>query len=112
MKRKLSYRVWMAILLAALAGLIPLRLLLLRTLPQETAADKRAWLLWASALLILAIALLFALIWLALKDIRQIQEQYRKAHREAFEEMTAQIRADYQRKRARERGSEDGVERR
>lgn len=110
MKRKLSYRAWMAILLAALAGLIPLRLVLLRALPRETADDKRMWLIWASLLLIVAVALLFALIWLALKDIRQIQEQYRRAHREAFEEMTEQIRADYRRKQAQQRGSHNGAE--
>ncbi|MDM7460147.1 MAG: hypothetical protein P3X24_000615 [bacterium] len=110
MKLKLSYRAWMAVLLVLLMGLIPLRLTLLRLLPRETAADKRAWLLWASLLLIVAVALLFALIWLALKDIQQIQEQYRKAHREAFEELTEQIRADYRRKQAQQRGEQNGAE--
>ncbi len=110
MKLKLSYRAWMAVLLALLMGLIPLRLVILRALPRETAADKRAWLLWASLLLIVAVVLLFALIWLALKDIQQIQEQYRKAHREAFEELTEQIRADYRRKQAQQRGGQNGAE--
>ncbi|MCX7924799.1 MAG: hypothetical protein N2554_03190 [Fimbriimonadales bacterium] len=110
MKRKLSYRAWMAILLGALVGLIPLGLVLLRMLPRETAADKRAWLLWASLLLIAAVVLLFTLIWVVLKDIQQIQEQYRKAHRAAFEEMTEQIRADYLRKQAQQRGSQNGAE--
>ncbi|GIV07328.1 MAG: hypothetical protein KatS3mg017_0530 [Fimbriimonadales bacterium] len=110
MKRKLSYRAWMAILLGALASLIPLGLFLLRLLPRETAADKRAWLLWASLLLIAAVALLFALIWIVLKDIQQIQQQYRKAHREAFEEMTQQLRADYHRKQAQQQGSQNGAE--
>lgn len=110
MKRKLSNRVWMAILLAALAGLIPARLLLLRALPQETADEKRMWLMAASVLLIAAVGLLFALIWLALKDIREIQEEYRKAHREAFEEMTEQIRADYQRKQAQRRDKHNGAD--
>ncbi|MCS7207979.1 MAG: hypothetical protein NZ874_00215 [Fimbriimonadales bacterium] len=111
MERNLSYRVWMAVLLGALVGLIPLGLVLLRLLPRETAADKRAWLLWASLLLIVAIVLFFALIWVVLKDIRQIQEQYRKAHREAFEEMTEQLRADYRRRQAQQQGSRNGVER-
>lgn len=110
MKRKISYRAWMAILLGALAGLIPLGLFLLRLLPRETADDKRMWLLWASLLLIAAVGLLFALIWIVLKDIQQIQEQYRKAHREAFEEMTEQLRADYRRKQAQQRGSQNGAE--
>ncbi|MFN3689549.1 MAG: hypothetical protein ACK4UU_01335 [Fimbriimonadales bacterium] len=110
MKLKLSYRAWMAVLLVMLMGLIPLRLIILRALPRETAADKRAWLLWASLLLIVALALLVALIWLALKDIKQIQEQYRKAHREAFEELTEQIRADYRRKQAQQRGERNGAE--
>jgi len=110
MKRKLSNRAWMAILLAGLVGLIPARLFLLRALPQETADEKRIWLIAASALLIVAVGLLFALIWLALKDIREIQEQYRKAHRAAFEEMTEQIRADYQRKQAQQRGKQNGAE--
>ncbi|MCX7993016.1 MAG: hypothetical protein N2651_05055 [Fimbriimonadales bacterium] len=110
MKRKLSYRAWMAILLGALVGLIPLGLVLLRLLPRETAADKRAWLLWASLLLVVAVTLLFTLIWVVLKDIQQIQEQYRKAHRAAFEEMTEQIRADYRRKQAQQREGQDGVE--
>jgi len=64
----------------------------------------------ASALLVIAVGLLFALIWLALKDIQQIGEQYRKAHREAFEEMTEQIRADYRRRLEREQGSKNGAE--
>ncbi len=110
MKRKLSYRAWMAILLGALAGLIPLGLILLRLAPRETADDKRMWLLWASLLLVVAVGLLFALIWIVLKDIQQIQEQYRNAHREAFEEMTEQIRADYRRKQAQQRGSRNGAE--
>ncbi|GIV05771.1 MAG: hypothetical protein KatS3mg016_1346 [Fimbriimonadales bacterium] len=110
MKRKLSNRVWMAILLAALAGLIPARLFLLRALPQETADEKRIWLMTASALLIGAVGLLFALMWLALKDIREIQEQYRKAHRAAFEEMTEQIRADYRRKQAQSQGKQNGAD--
>ncbi|MCS6919511.1 MAG: hypothetical protein NZM28_07050 [Fimbriimonadales bacterium] len=110
MKSKLSYRAWMAILLGALVGLIPLGLILMRVLPRETAADKRAWLLWASLLLVAAVVLLFALIVIVLKDIQQIQEQYRKAHREAFEEMTEQLRADYRRKQAQQRGSQNGVE--
>jgi ABC-type nickel/cobalt efflux system permease component RcnA len=110
MKRKLSNRAWMAILLAALVGLIPARLFLLRALPQETADEKRVWLIAASALLIVAVGLLFALIWLVLKDIREIQELYRKAHRAAFEEMTEQIRADYQRKQAQQRGKQNGAD--
>jgi ribulose-phosphate 3-epimerase len=110
MSKRLSYRAWMAILLGALVGLIPLRFVLLNALPRETADEKRLWLLAASALLVIAVGLLFALIWLALKDIQQIGEQYRKAHREAFEEMTEQIRADYRRRRERERGSKNGAE--
>jgi ABC-type nickel/cobalt efflux system permease component RcnA len=110
MSKRLSYRAWMAILLGALVGLIPLRFVLLNALPRETADEKRLWLLAASALLVIAVGLLFALIWLALKDIQQIGEQYRKAHREAFEEMTEQIRADYRRRREREQRSKNGAE--
>lgn len=109
MKRP-SYRVWMAVLLGALVALIPLRVVVLNALPRESADEKRLWLLAASALLIAAVALLFGLIWLALKDIKQITEQYRRAHREAFEEMTEQIRADYRRRRERERGTANGAE--
>lgn len=110
MKGNRSYRIWMAILLAMLVGLIPLRMALMRWLPHETPADKRVWLLWMGALLMVAIAFLIALIWLVLKDFQQIAEQYRKAHREAFEEMTEQIRADYRRKQ-QERTSRNGTQR-
>lgn len=110
MKRTLSYRVWMAIVLGALGALLLLGRLWLLQLPRETADEKRLWLLWASLLLIAAIALLFTLIWIVLKDIQQIQAQYRKAHREAFEEMTEQLRADYRRKQAQQRGSRNGAE--
>lgn len=108
--RRFSYRVWMAILLGALVALVPLRVVVLNALPRESADEKRLWLLAASALLIAAVALLFGLILLALKDIKQITEQYRKAHREAFEEMTEQIRDDYRRRRERERGTANGAE--
>ena len=91
-------------------GLIPLRFVLLNALPRETADEKRLWLLAASVVLVIAVGLLFALIWLALKDIRQITEQYRQAHREAFEEMTEQIRADYRRRQERERGRRNGAQ--
>ena len=106
----MSNRAWMAILLGALVGLIPLRFVLLNALPRETADEKRLWLLAASALLVSAVGLLFALIWLALKDNQQIGEQYRKSHREAFDEMTEQIRADYRRRLERERGKRNGAE--
>ncbi len=110
MKNRLSYRVWMAILLVALIALIPLRVVVLNALPRETADEKRLWLLAASVLLVAAVALLFALIWVALKDIQQIAEQYRRAHRAAFEEMTEQIRADYRKRREREQGGNNGAE--
>lgn len=108
--KRFSYRVWMAILLGVLVALVPLRVVVLNALPRETADEKRLWLLAASALLVAAVALLFGLIVLALKDVKQIAEQYRKAHREAFEEMTEQIRADYRRRHERERGSTNGAE--
>jgi ABC-type nickel/cobalt efflux system permease component RcnA len=110
MSKRLSYRAWMAVLLGALIALVPLWVVVRNALPRETADQKRLWLLAASVVLVIAVSLLFALIWLALKDIRQITEQYRKAHREAFEEMTEQIRADYRRRLERERGQRDGAE--
>ena len=57
MRNRLSYRAWMAILLGALVGLIPLRFVLLNALPRETADEKRLWLLAASALLVIAVGL-------------------------------------------------------
>ncbi|MDW8106359.1 MAG: hypothetical protein RMK45_02655 [Armatimonadota bacterium] len=112
MKGKRLYRVWMAILLVALMGLIPLHLWL-RTLSQGTVADKRLWLLLAGVTLVAAFALLLALLWLALQDLRYIAEQYRREHREAFMEMTEQIRAAYHRRRqeqeqARRNGAQQG----
>ena len=110
MSKRLSYRAWMAVLLGALIALVPLWVVVRNALPRETADEKRLWLLAASVVLVVAVGLLFALIWLALKDIRQIAEQYRKAHREAFEEMTERIRADYRRRLERERGQRNGAE--
>jgi ABC-type nickel/cobalt efflux system permease component RcnA len=110
MSRRLSYRAWMAVLLGALIALVPLWVVVRNALPRETADEKRLWLLAASVVLVVAIGLLSVLIWLALKDIQQISEQYRKAHHEAFEEMTEQIRADYRRRLERERGQRDGAE--
>ncbi len=100
-KLRFSYRSVMTVLLAVLVALVPVGVLLMRTVPTEGEEAKRLWLRWAGVYLLALFGLLIALVWVVLKDIRRSLEQFRKAHRQAFEEMTEQIRADYERKRQR-----------
>jgi len=101
MKFKLSYRVWMTLLFIGLVLMIPLAVLLKRAVPVEDDEAKRMWLRLAGGYLLMLMALLMALVWVVLKDIRQSLERYRAAHRHAFEEMTEQIREDYRRRQQR-----------
>jgi uncharacterized membrane protein len=100
-KWRLSYKTWMTLLFIALIAMVPLAVLLMRAVPAEGDEAKRMWLRLAGGYLLLLMALLVALAWVVLKDIRQSLERYRTAHRRAFEEMTEQIRADYRRRQQR-----------
>ncbi|MCS7065122.1 MAG: hypothetical protein NZL85_02470 [Fimbriimonadales bacterium] len=101
MRLKLSYRAWMTMLFIALVAMIPVAVLLMRAVPAEGDEAKRMWLRLAGGYVLLLMALLVALVWVVLKDIRQSLERYRTAHRRAFEEMTEQIREDYRRRQQR-----------
>jgi len=91
----------MTVLFIALLAMIPVAVLLMRTVPADDDEAKRMWLRLAGGYVLLLMALLVALLWVVLKDIRQSLEHYRAAHRRAFEEMTEQIRADYRRRQQR-----------
>lgn len=91
----------MTVLFIALVAMIPLAVLLKQAVPAEDDEAKRMWLRLAGGYMLLLMALLVALVWVVLKDIRQSLERYRAAHRRAFEEMTEQIREDYRRRQQR-----------
>ncbi len=99
--RKLSYRAWTTILFGILIAMIPVAVLLMRSVPAEGEEAKRMWLRLAGAYLLILLGLLVALAWVVLQDIRQSLERFRAAHRRAFEEMTEQIREDYRRRQQR-----------